>query len=72
MMKTAITREQAYALLRKYNQDPFHLRHGRTVEEVMRHFARELGYGEEEEFWGCCTTWILRSTLSSTASRARS
>ena len=39
MMKTAITREQAYALLRKYNQDPFHLRHGRTVEEVMRHFA---------------------------------
>ena len=51
-MKTAITREQAYALLRKYNQDPFHLRHGRTVEEVMRHFARELGYGEEEEFWG--------------------
>ena len=52
MMKTAITREQAYALLRKYNQDPFHLRHGRTVEEVMRHFARELGYGEEEEFWG--------------------
>ena len=33
MMKTAITREQAYALLRKYNQDPFHLRHGRTVEE---------------------------------------
>ena len=52
MMKTAITREQAYALLRKYNQDSFHLRHGRTVEEVMRHFARELGYGEEEEFWG--------------------
>lgn len=52
MMKTAITREQAYALLRKYSQDPFHLRHGRTVEEVMRHFARELGYGEEEEFWG--------------------
>lgn len=52
MMKTAITREQAYALLRKYNQDPFHLRHSRTVEEVMRHFARELGYGEEEEFWG--------------------
>ena len=51
-MKTAITREQAYALLRKYNQDPFHLRHGRTVEEVVRHFARELGYGEEEEFWG--------------------
>ena len=52
MMKMAITREQAYALLRKYNKDPFHLRHGRTVEEVMRHFARELGYGEEEEFWG--------------------
>ena len=51
-MKTAMTREQAYALLKKYNKDSFHLRHGRTVEETMRDFARELGYGEDEEFWG--------------------
>ena len=41
MMKTAITREQAYALLRKYNQDPFHLRHGRTVEEDFEMYPEQ-------------------------------
>ncbi len=50
-MKTAFTIEQAYELLKQYNKDSFHLRHGRTVEGVMRYFARELGYGQEEEFW---------------------
>lgn len=25
-----------------------------TVEGVMRYMARELGYGEDEEFWGLC------------------
>ena len=47
-----ITRDEAWALLCKYNQEPFHLRHGEVVEGCMRYFARELGYGEEEEFWG--------------------
>ena len=51
-MQTKWTQPQAYELLKQYNQDAFHLRHGRTVEEVMRCFARELGYGEEEDFWG--------------------
>ena len=51
-MQTKWTQPQAYELLKQYNQDTFHLRHGRTVEEVMRCFARELGYGEEEDFWG--------------------
>ncbi|MCC8021848.1 MAG: HDIG domain-containing protein [Akkermansia sp.] len=46
------TREEAWALLTEYNQDAFHLRHALTVEGVMRHFARELGYGAEEEMWG--------------------
>ena len=46
-----MTREQAYALLAQYNQDPFHLKHGETVEGVMRYFANELGYGEEADFW---------------------
>lgn len=46
------TREQAFALLNTYNQEPFHLRHALTVEGVMRYFARELGYADEEEFWG--------------------
>ena len=47
-----ITREEAFELLRKYNQDPFHIQHALTVEAVMKWFARELGYEEEEEYWG--------------------
>ena len=46
-----LTREQALALLREYNQDAFHLRHALTVESVRGWYARELGYGEEAEFW---------------------
>jgi predicted hydrolase (HD superfamily) len=52
IMENAINREQALALLKKYNKEPFHIYHGLTVEGTMRWFARELGYGEEEEFWG--------------------
>lgn len=51
-MDTPLTRDAAWALLKEYNKDPFHLKHAVTVEGVMRYFARELGYGEEEEFWG--------------------
>lgn len=47
-----LTREQALELLKKYNQDPFHIRHALTVEGVMRWYAKELGLAEEEEFWG--------------------
>lgn len=47
-----ITRDEALALLKKYNKDPFHIRHALTVEAVMRWFARELGYGEKEDYWG--------------------
>lgn len=47
-----LTREQAFALLQEFNAEPFHLKHALTVEGVMRYFARELGYGDEEEFWG--------------------
>ena len=46
------TREQAFALLKEYNQEPFHLRHAETVEGVMRYFAGELGYSDEIDFWG--------------------
>ena len=49
-MQTKITRPQALALLQKYNQEPFHILHGLTVEGVMRYFAREMG--ENEDFWG--------------------
>jgi predicted hydrolase (HD superfamily) len=48
----SITRDEALALLGKYNKDPFHIRHALTVEAVMKWFARELGYENEEEYWG--------------------
>lgn len=51
-MGRQLTREEAWELLKEYNKEPFHLRHGETVEGAMRYFARELGYGDEEEFWG--------------------
>ena len=50
--KSTIAREEALELLKQYNQEPFHILHGLTVEGVMRWYARELGYGEEEDFWG--------------------
>jgi predicted hydrolase (HD superfamily) len=51
-MKQTITRQQAWELLKKHNKDPFHLQHALTVEGIMKWYARELGYGEDEEFWG--------------------
>lgn len=38
--------------LTEYNQDEFHLLHAQTVENTMRYFARELGFADEEDFWG--------------------
>ena len=52
MRTSTLTRDQAYALLRAYNKEPFHIQHALTVEGVMRYFARTLGYGEEEDYWG--------------------
>ncbi|MBQ8973079.1 MAG: hydrolase [Clostridia bacterium] len=51
-MQTGITREQAVALLRKYNEQPFHLQHALTVEGVMRWYAVQLGYGDDADEWG--------------------
>lgn len=51
-MTSKINRDQAVALLKKYNQEPFHILHALTVEGVMRWYAKELGYGEEEDYWG--------------------
>ena len=51
-MKDHISREEALELLRKYNKEPFHIRHGLTVEGVMRWYAQELGYGDDKDFWG--------------------
>lgn len=49
--KSSISREQALELLQKYNKEPFHIQHALTVEGVMRWYAKELGYAQEEEFW---------------------
>lgn len=51
-MQTQITRKAALEALKKYNKEPFHLLHGLTVEGVMRWYAKEEGFGAEEEFWG--------------------
>ncbi len=46
------TREEAWELLTRYNQDAFHLQHAETVEGIMRYFAEKLGYADEADFWG--------------------
>jgi len=43
-------REEAYALLKKYNQSESLIKHALAVEGVMRYFARKRG--EDEEKWG--------------------
>ncbi len=47
-----LTRDQALALLQKYNKEPFHIQHALTVEGVMAWYAKELGY--DTEFWSLC------------------
>ena len=47
-----ISREDAAALLKKYNQDPFHIQHAFTMEAIMQWYAKELGYENDAEYWG--------------------
>lgn len=49
---TIPSREAAWVLLNEFNQDEFHLKHAQIVEGAMKYFAKELGYGDQEEFWG--------------------
>lgn len=46
-----MTRDEAWALLTKYNKDRFHLQHALTVEGVVRWYANDLGYGDQADFW---------------------
>jgi len=48
-MTSNITREQALELLKKYNQEPFHIQHALTVGGCMRYFAEKRG--EDADFW---------------------
>ena len=54
MISMELTRTQALDLLKKYNQEPFHIQHALTVEGAMRYFANDLGFGEEADFWAMC------------------
>ncbi len=45
------TPQQAWDLLCEFNEGDFHRRHARTVGDVLRWFAQELGYGEDADFW---------------------
>ena len=45
------TPEQAWELLCEFNEGEFHRRHARTVGDVLRWFAQELGYGADADFW---------------------
>ncbi|MCD7884224.1 MAG: hydrolase [Lachnospiraceae bacterium] len=51
-MQSKLSREEAFTLLQKYNQDSFHILHALTVEGVMRWYACELGYVDDVEYWG--------------------
>jgi len=51
-LETKISREQALAALKEHNKEEFHLKHAYIVEGVMRWFAKDLGYADEEDFWG--------------------
>ena len=51
-MAHTFSREEAWNLLKQYNQEPFHLKHALTVEGVMRYYAEKLGYADAVDFWG--------------------
>jgi predicted hydrolase (HD superfamily) len=52
MMRTpTLSRDDALALLKKYNKEPFHIRHALTVEAVMRYFAK-IHAPDELDYWG--------------------
>ncbi len=42
--------DKVLEILKKYNQDDFHIRHGEVVSGVMRYFAKEYD-PEREDFW---------------------
>jgi lysyl-tRNA synthetase class 2 len=50
-LQSGLTREQAFDLLKKYNEDDFHIKHGETLEGLMRHYAEKYD-PENVDFWG--------------------
>ena len=50
-MKSNLSRPEALELLKKYNQEAFHIQHALTVEGVMRWYAADQGFGDDADFW---------------------
>ncbi len=50
MMEKEPTREEAFAILKEYNESESLIKHALAVEAVMRYSARKRGYDEEK--WG--------------------
>ena len=50
MSSNVPTREEALALLKKYNKSESLIKHAMAVEGVMRYMARKRGHDEEK--WG--------------------
>ncbi len=45
------TPEEAYEIVKKYNKGEFHLSHARIVGDVLAWYARDLGFGDEADYW---------------------
>ena len=45
------TPDQAWELLCEYNEGDFHRKHARTVGDVLRWYAVELGRGDQADYW---------------------
>ena len=50
-LSTGLTRDQAFALLERYNKDPFHIQHAETLEGLMRYYAEKYDPANVD-FWG--------------------
>lgn len=50
-LQSPLNREEAWKLFTSYNKDPFHIQHALTLEGIMRWYAKELGFGDEADFW---------------------
>ena len=50
-LESGLNRDEAYELLLRYNEDPYHIKHAETLEALMRHFATEYD-PKNLEFWG--------------------
>ncbi len=50
-LSSGLTRDAAFDLLKQYNEDPFHIAHGQTLEGLMRYYAQKFD-ADNVEFWG--------------------